>query len=146
MRFAAERCFFMFTNDNTRIMETYTGRQKSKWLKSLKVFYNFICTCTSLDRPIERLRSDYGSELQSQKVNKWFTKQGKTFKISASYSQEENRISKRTRKTIMDMVSITIRQRGINDTLWLEIVLAMTHIKNLRPTRVLKTFISLIEK
>lgn len=32
------------------------------------------------------------------------------------------------------MVRATILQGGIDDTLWPEIVLTMTHIKNLRPT------------
>lgn len=35
----------------------------------------------------------------------------------------------------MDMERATILEGGIDDTLWPEIVLAMTHIKNLRPTR-----------
>ncbi len=93
MRFRAERYFFTFTDDNTRITETYTRRRKSKWLKSLKVFYNLVRTCKGLDRPIERLRSDYSSELQSRKVDKWLTKQGITFEPSPLYSQKENGLS-----------------------------------------------------
>ncbi len=45
----------------------------------------------------------------------------------------------------MDMVRATILECRIDDTLWLEIVLAMTHIQNLRLTRVLEDFISPIE-
>lgn len=145
LRFGAKSYFFTFSDDNTRITETYTGRQKSKWLKSLKAFYNLVCTCTGLDRPIERLRSDYESELQSRKVDKWLTKQEITFEPSAPYSQEENGVSKKTRRTIMDLVRATILEGGIDDTLWPGIVLAMTYIKNLRPTRALEGFISPIE-
>ncbi len=43
------------------------------------------------------------------------------------------------------MVRATILEGGIDDTLWPEIVLAMTYIKNLRPTRALEGFISPIE-
>lgn len=43
------------------------------------------------------------------------------------------------------MMRATILKRGIDDTLWFEIVLIMTHIKNLRPTQALKKFISLIK-
>lgn len=43
------------------------------------------------------------------------------------------------------MVRATILKKGIDDILWLKIILAMTHIKNLRPIKVLKGFISLIE-
>lgn len=45
----------------------------------------------------------------------------------------------------MKMVRVTILEERIDDTLWPEIVLAMTHIKNLWPTRVLKNSISTIE-
>lgn len=143
--FGAQRYFFTFTDDHTRITETYTGRRKSEWLKSVKAFYNLVRTRTGLDQPIERLRSDYGSELQSRKVDKWLTNQGITFEPSAPYSQEENGVSERTGRTIMDMVRATILEGGIDDTLWLEIVLAITHIKNLRPTRALEGSISPIE-
>ncbi len=43
------------------------------------------------------------------------------------------------------MVRATIFEDRIDDKLWPEIVLAMTHIKNLRPTRALEGFISPIE-
>ncbi len=43
------------------------------------------------------------------------------------------------------MVKATILEGGINDTLRPEIVLAMTFINNLQPTRALKGFISLIQ-
>lgn len=40
------------------------------------------------------------------------------------------------------MVRATILERGSDDILWPEIVLAMTHVKNLRPTRALEGNIS----
>ena len=124
--FGAERYFFTFTDDNTRITETYTGRRNSEGLQSLKAFYNLVRTCTSLDRLIERLQSYYGSELQSRKVDKWLTKQGITFEPCALYSQEENGVSENTGRTIMDMVRASILEGGIDDILWPGIVLAMT--------------------
>ena len=52
------------------ITEISNGRQKSKWLKSLRIFYNLVCTHTELDKPIARLESDYSLELQSWKVDR----------------------------------------------------------------------------
>ena len=43
------------------------------------------------------------------------------------------------------MVRATILEGGIDETLWPEIILVMTYIKNLRPTRALNDFISPIE-
>lgn len=61
--FGAKRYFFTFTDDHTCIIKTYTRKRKSKWLKSLKVFYNLVHTCTGFEQSIKRLSLDYGSEL-----------------------------------------------------------------------------------
>ena len=42
----------------------------------------------------------------------------------------------------MEIVRAIILERGLDNTLWLEIVLPMTHIKNLRPTQALERSIS----
>ena len=44
------------------------------------------------------------------------------------------------------MVRATILEGGMDDTLWPEIALAMTRVKNLRPTRALEGTISPIKK
>lgn len=91
--FGTERYTFTFINDHIRITEIYTGKRKSKWLKSLKAFYKLIQTCTGLHHVIERLQSDYRSKLQSRKVDKWLINKGITFEPLALYSLEENGVS-----------------------------------------------------
>ena len=86
--FSDERYFFTFTDDATRMTDTYTGTKKSDWLKCLKAYHSLCRTRSKNDHPIERLRSDYGSELQSHKADKWMEKEGITFEPSAPYSQE----------------------------------------------------------
>ncbi len=140
--FEGERYFFMFTNDYMHTTETYIAKRISEWLKYLKVFYNLARTRTKQNRPTERLRSDYGSELQSRKLDRWFTNKGIIFELSSPYSQEKNGVSECTGRTIMEMVRATILKRGIDDTLWPEVVLVITHIKNLRPMRALERSLS----
>lgn len=61
---------------------------------------------------------------------------------SAPYSQEGNGVSERRGRTIMEMVRVIILEGGIVDMLGSEVVLAMTHVKNLRPTQALEGSIS----
>lgn len=68
------------------------------------------------------------------------------FKLSVPYFQEENRMSKRRGQTVIEKVRATILEEGIKDTLWPKVVLAITHVKNLRPIQVLEDSISLIKK
>ena len=69
--FSGERYFFTFTDNCTRYTEIYTGSKKSDWLKCLKTFHSLCRTRSKQAHPIERLRSDYGSELQSHKADEW---------------------------------------------------------------------------
>lgn len=137
VRFGGEKYFFTFTDDFTLYTEVYTGTHKSEWFECLKIFYNLCKTWSHKERPVERLRSDYGSELLSKRVEEWLTKKGITFEPSAPYSQEQNGVSERMGRTIMDMTRVTILEGNLDDELWPEIVLAMTYVKNVRPTKAL---------
>ncbi len=64
------------------------------------------------------------------------------FEPSAPYSQEQNGVSEPMGKTIMDMTRAIILEGNIDDDLWPELVLAMTYVKNNRPTRALQGNIS----
>lgn len=57
-------------------------------------------------------------------------KEGIIFKSSVPYSQDQNNVSKQTRRTIIGMTRATIFEENINDNLWPELVLAITYVKN----------------
>lgn len=135
--FSGERYLFTFTDDCTRHTETYTGTKKSDWLQCLKAFHNLAKTRTKSSRPTERTRSDYGSELQSKKVDQLLAQEGIILEPSAPYSQEQNGVSERVGRTLMDMARASIIEGGIDDTFWPEVILAMTYIKNIGPTTAL---------
>lgn len=70
-------------------------------------------------------------------------REGIVFEPSAPYLQEQNGVSERIGRTFMDMIRTTILEGNIEDKLWLELVLAMTYIKNSCSTRVLANDLSL---
>lgn len=134
--FTGERYFFTFTDDATRYTETYTTSKKSEWLKCLKTYHSLCKTKSKQEHPIERLRSDYGSELQNHKADNWMQKEGIVFEPSAPYSQEQNGVAEQTGRSLMDMTR-AILEGNIDNDLWPEVILSMTYIKNNRPTRAL---------
>ncbi len=136
--FSCKRYFFTFTDDATKMTDTHTETRESNLLKCLKVYHSLCRTCSKDDHPIKRLRSDYGSELQSHKADEWMKKEGIIFEPSAPYSQEQNGVSERIGKTIMDITRATIFEGNIDDDLWPELVLAMTYVKNSQPTKALQ--------
>lgn len=54
------------------------------------------------------------------------------FEPSVPYFQEQNDVSKKIGRTIMNMTRATILESNIDDDLWPELVLVMTYIKNSR--------------
>lgn len=61
--FLGKKYFFTFIDNATRIIEIYMGTKKSNWLKYLKIYHSLCKTSSKQDHPIERPKSDYGSEL-----------------------------------------------------------------------------------
>ncbi len=61
-----------------------------------------------------------------------------TFEPSTPYFQEQNGVSKRTGRTIMNMTRVTILEDNIDDDLWPELVLVMTYVKNNWPMKALQ--------
>ena len=136
--FAGECYFCTFTGDCTRMTETYIGTKKSNWLKCLKKYHTLFRIWFKEKHPIERLRSDYSSKLQSLKVNKWMQKEEIMFEPSTQYSQKQNIVSEQMGRTIIDMTKETILDGNINDRLFPDLVLAMNHVKNCWPTSALQ--------
>ena len=65
-------------------------------------------------------------------------KKGVVIKLLASYSQDQNRVSKKNSQTSIDMILTSILDKNINIKLWSKMILIMTHVKNVRPTEALK--------
>lgn len=117
INFVGEKYFIIFTDNTTRMTETYIKTKKSNWLKYLKIYHSLCRTKSKKPHLIERLRSDYRSELQSYKVDEWIQKKGITFELSAPYFQEQNRVSEKTRRTIIDITRAIILERNIDNDL-----------------------------
>lgn len=135
--FLGERYFFTFTDGATRETETYTGKEKSEWFGHFQSYYAQAQTVSQKDRPVHVIRTDFGAELRSNAVDQWMLAKGILFEPSAPYSQEENGISERKGRTLMERVRSTIIAGGIPDELWPKVLLAMTHVSNLLPTSAL---------
>ena len=132
--FLGERYFFTFTDSYTRFTHVYTAVHKHEWFSHLQTYYSLAQNKSQKSKPIAKIRTDYGAELRSGISDKWMLKEGITFEPSCPHSQEQNGVSERMGRTIMDMVRSTIIGGSIPDDLWPEIVLAMVHVKNIRPT------------
>ena len=133
-----ERYFMTFTDDKTRDTEVFTAQTRNEWFSHLRTYYSRARTLAALERPVERIRTDYGTELRATGTDNWLLEHGIEFEPSAPYSQEENGVAESTGRELYRMARAMILAGGIPDCLWPEIVLAACHMKNLRPTAALQ--------
>ena len=86
---------------------------------------------------IKILRTDGGGEYE--KVLEQFLKScGIKHEISAPYSQEQNGISERTNRTILEQTKAILAQTGLPKPLWLEIASTVVYLKNRSPSTALE--------
>ena len=127
--------FFTFTNNKTRYTNVYTVIIKNEWFDHLRLYDNLAQTKIKLSRSIECIRTNFDIELRSHKVDHWLFDKDIVFKFLASHFQEKNDVFERTKRIIMKMTKSTILEEDISDCLWIEVVLIMIHVKNLKSTR-----------
>ena len=96
------------THMASRYTHVYTVIKKSEWFDHLSTYYSLAQNKTGKSKPMGVFRTDYSTELRSLKSDDWFLKEGITFEPSAPHSQEQNGVSERTGRTIMDMTRCTI--------------------------------------
>ena len=113
--FSGERYFFTFTDGHSRFTYVYTATHKHKWFDHLQTFYSLAQNATQKSKPVSMICTDFGTELQSTASDKRILKKSIAFEPSCPNSQEQNGISKRTGRTIMDMARFTIIGDNIPD-------------------------------
>jgi hypothetical protein len=83
-----------------------------------------------------RIRVDGGGEYDSrEQFLEYLAKEGIIREVSAPYSQQQNGLSERNNRTIMDPARSMLKHVGMPNKLWAEAVATAVYIKNRVPTR-----------
>lgn len=136
-RIWAKCYFFTFTDDFARYTETCTGLKKGDWFRCLEAFHNLCKTQSKEGHPVKRLRLYYGSELQSKVVDEWLTK--KVLHSNLLHLILKNKTASLNElEGLLCMTRAKILEGNLNDELWIEIILAMNYVKNVRLTSALQ--------
>ena len=130
--FEKERYYVTFTDDYTRWMEVCTAKNKDEWLNHLIAHIQWVET--QFNKKVRIVRTDYGSELRSNRASAYFAFKGIQFEPAPTDAQDVNGVSEAHQRTLTIMVKTAILAGNIPDSLWPDITLAMAYVKNRRPT------------
>jgi hypothetical protein len=126
------RYFITFTDDLSRKTWTYFLKEKSEAFGVFKKFKSLVeneSKCT-----IQCLRTDRGGEFTSSDFNDFCSSQGIKRQLTAAYTPQQNGVSERKNRTLLNMVRSMMSARGVPKRFWPEAVNWATYVMNRSPT------------
>ncbi|PNX70081.1 copia-type polyprotein, partial [Trifolium pratense] len=126
------RYFITFTDDFSRKTWTYPLKDKSS---AFEVFRKFKALVEKeSNHQIKCLRTDRGGEFTSSQFNDFCSEHGIKRQLTAAYTPQQNGVSERKNRTLMNMVRSMMSGMSVPKRFWPEAVVWATHVINRSPT------------
>ena len=130
------RCFILFIDDCTRMTWVYFLHDRSEVFKIFQKFKNYVEKQSG--HYIKVLRSDRGKEYTSNKFNKFCEDEGVERQLTVGYAPEQNGVSERKNRTVMEMARSMLFEKRLPKTFWAEAVYTAVYLLNRCPTKALQ--------
>ncbi|CAJ2659262.1 unnamed protein product [Trifolium pratense] len=126
------RYFITFTDDFSRKTWIYFLKEKSSALDTFKTFKVLVEKESGC--AIQCLRTDRGGEYVSTAFNDFCSNQGIKRQLTAAYTPQQNGVSERKNRTLMNMVRSMLAGKKVPKVFWPEAVKWATYVMNRSPT------------
>ncbi|CAL2249531.1 unnamed protein product [Prunus armeniaca] len=130
------RYFILFIDDYTRMTWVYFLRERTEVFNIFKKFKTHVEKQSG--HYIKALRSDRGKEYTSKEFNKFCEDEGVEHQLTVGYAPEQNGVSERKNRTIMEMARSMIFEKGLPNIFWVEAVYTAVYLLNRCPTKALQ--------
>ena len=84
---------------------------------------------------IKKLRSDRGKEYNSNEFDKFCEDEGVEHQQTVGYAPQQNGVSERKNRTVMEMARTMLKEKGLPKTFWAEAVYTVVYLLNRLPTK-----------
>lgn len=132
------RYVLTLTDDCSRKSFVYFLKTKSQteMLQKFTDFRNMVENQTGLK--IKRIRTDNGTEYCNSSLESFFRNNGIIHETTIPYCPQQNGVSERLNRTIMEKVRSMLQDAGLDQRYWGEAVSTAIYLKNRSPTAALK--------
>jgi len=89
-------------------------------------------------KQIKVLRSDRGKEYTSREFDKFCEDEGIKRQLTVAYTPQQNGVSERKNRTVMEMARSMLKEKGMSNTFWVKAVYTAVYILNKCPTKAVK--------
>ena len=130
------RYFISFIDDCTRLAMVYFIKKKSE---AIDMFLHYQAWAEKqTGNKIKILRSDGGGEYDSGRFKRVLQQQGIVRQVSAPYSQQQNGVSERWNRTVVESARTMLTQARLTIAdHWTDAIGTATHVRNRMPTSTL---------
>ncbi|KAK2404761.1 putative mitochondrial protein [Trifolium repens] len=125
--------FILFIDDLTRMTWVYFLTSKAHTFNVFKKFRAMVESQSGCK--IKMLRSDNGKEYTSNEFNRFCEDMGIVHQLTVSYTPEQNGVSERKNRTVMEMARCLIAEKKLPKSFWAEAVYTAVYLLNRLPTR-----------
>ena len=126
----------LFIDDYSRKAWVYFLVEKSEALNSFKYFKTMVEK--EADMFIKCLRTDRGGEFNSNEFNHFCKESGIKRQLATAFTPQQNGITERKNRIIMNMVRSMLSDKNIPKTFWPEVVNRTIYVLNRCPTLAVK--------
>lgn len=131
-----ERYFQTITDDFTHFTEVYLLKTKDEAVGNIE---NYVHRFEAkFETKIYKLRCDNGKEFVNDKLKEFCQRKGIKMQTTIPYTPQQNGVSERLNRTLLDKARIMIAESEIPKDLWGEAVRAAAYVLNRSPTHALK--------
>ncbi|WRX29551.1 Integrase [Theobroma cacao] len=127
--------YLIFIDDLTRFCWVYFMKKKSE------VFDKFIrfkaMVENEIDLTMKILRTDNGQEFCSKEFEDFLTRYGIKHHRTVSYSPQQNGVSERKNKTLVEMARCLLLGKNLPTKFWVKVVNVVVNLLNVLPTKAL---------
>ncbi|KAK9931773.1 hypothetical protein M0R45_019037 [Rubus argutus] len=131
-----KRYLLCFIDDFSRKTWSYLLTEKSEAFTSFKYLKSYMEKETGLS--IKCLRTDRGGEFTSGEFNDFCRKNGIKRQFTTAYTPQQNGVTERKNRTVMNMVRCMLSEKRIPKTFWPEAANWAIYVLNRCPTLVVK--------
>ncbi len=122
------RYFVLFSDDFSGYRSVYFLKQKSEVADSFREYVNHLRTETG--QMVHTLRADNGGEFIGHHFKEWLSNHGIKLETSAPHTPEQNGVSERANRTIMEAARSLIHAKNVPLELWGEAIACAVYTLN----------------
>lgn len=122
-----------FIDDRSRYCTVYFIKHKNEVIKKTKEYINYVQNLHN--KKVKCIQSDNGTEYVNKEMDDFLKENGITRRLTSPYCPEQNGVSERKNRSLLDTTRCLLIQSGLPPKFWAEAANTANYLRNRCPTK-----------